>query len=76
MLRRMAVITERLDGGGGGEVADGEAEKRERKNIEEQKNTMEEVGTRVMKERKMDSEKVCRCAPARQQTHHCAICLR
>lgn len=34
------------------------------KNIEEQKATMEEVGTRVMKERKMDSEKVCRRAPA------------
>lgn len=62
---------------GGGGVADGEAEKRERKKyIEEQKATMEEVGTRVMKERKMDSEKVCRRAPARQQTHHCAICLR
>lgn len=46
------------------------------KNIEEQKATMEEVGTIVMKERRMDSEKVCCCAPARQQTHYCAICLR
>lgn len=32
VLRWMAVITERLDGGGGVVVADGEAEKRERKN--------------------------------------------
>lgn len=73
MLRWMGVITERLDGDGKGGWQMEKQKRGKEKKIEQQKATMEDVGTRVMKERKMDSEKVCRCASARQQTPLCYL---
>lgn len=74
MLRWMVVITERLDGGG---AADGEAEKRDRKNLKYRRTkTHDGRGWKSDERKKKRTLKTCAVVRLLDNKHHRAICLR